>query len=232
MAYDALAESLRLLEGTPAAAVARLSRRTRHLPLAVDRDGPVAATMFLRRGVSGEPWLDVHSLELTRGGAWRILGGGSGNGGDAVLAPRPALAAVPAPAEVLGWRGTLRNAERLMPWGGKWVRWAQLRVAVEVTSLGVGDRQVAVSAHGAALVVWAGRRPPRVLALDAAGRALQAVALPAYLAGPPAAGAERLRDGKSASRPPVVALSAPVLPVELLRRSLDEAQGSRPPKRW
>jgi hypothetical protein len=31
-------------------------------------DGRVAATMFLRRGVSGDAWVDVHSLELTTTG--------------------------------------------------------------------------------------------------------------------------------------------------------------------
>ncbi len=64
MAYSALEESVRLLEGTDAIPqTLHLSRRVRHIPVAVDRDGDVAATMFLRRGVSGEPWIDVHSLE-------------------------------------------------------------------------------------------------------------------------------------------------------------------------
>jgi hypothetical protein len=49
LVYDALAESVRLLEGAPPASEARLSRRVRHLPLALDRDDDVAATMFLRR---------------------------------------------------------------------------------------------------------------------------------------------------------------------------------------
>lgn len=35
--------------------------------------------MFLRRGVSGVPELDVHVLELTNDG-WLVLGGGGGPG--------------------------------------------------------------------------------------------------------------------------------------------------------
>lgn len=46
VAYSALDESLRLLQGAPPEQTARLSRRRRHVPLAVDRDGDVAATMF------------------------------------------------------------------------------------------------------------------------------------------------------------------------------------------
>src|SRR3954453_9971534 len=95
MSYDALAETLRLLDGPPPSQVARLSRRVRFLPLAVDRDGDVAATMFLRRGVSGVPLRDVNSLELTEGG-WRMLGGGGGPGDEATEA-RPRLADLGSP---------------------------------------------------------------------------------------------------------------------------------------
>src|SRR3954454_534314 len=90
MSYDALAESLRLLDGAPPAQVARLSRRVRFLPLAVDRDGDVAATCFLRRGVSGAALLDTHLLERTAD-RWRLLGGGGGPGDHALL-PRPGMA--------------------------------------------------------------------------------------------------------------------------------------------
>ena len=80
MSYDALAESVKLLQGAPLPDNARLSRRVRFLPLAVDRDGDVAATMFLRRGVSGVPLVEAHTLEMTEG-TWRVLGGGGGPGG-------------------------------------------------------------------------------------------------------------------------------------------------------
>jgi hypothetical protein len=66
VSYDALTESVRLLEGAALPKDARLSRRVRFLPLAVDRDDDVAATWFLRRGVSGS-CLEVHALELAKG---------------------------------------------------------------------------------------------------------------------------------------------------------------------
>ena len=171
MSYDALIESLRLLQGAPLPDGIRLSRRVRHVPLAVDRDGDVAATMFLRRGVSGVPLIDVH-LELTRG-VWRMLGGGGGPGHDAVL-PRPGIAELGGPATVDGGGGTARTSTRWRRDG--WVRWAQLRVAREVAVLQIGTRQTRVPGHGCGLVVWT-RRPPPVTALDASGAELGEVAL-------------------------------------------------------
>ena len=172
MSYDALAESVRLLQGAPLTDDAQLSRRVRHLPLAVDRDGDVAATMFLRRGVSGVPLIDVHTLELTRG-VWRLLGGGGGPGHEAVQ-PRPRLAELGRPATSDGGGGTARTSSRWRRDG--WVRWAQLRVAREVAVLQVGSRQTRVPDHGCALVVWA-RKPPPVTALDASGAGLGAVGI-------------------------------------------------------
>lgn len=183
MSYDRLAESVRLLEGGPPASDARLSRRVRRLPLAVDRDGDVAATMFLRRGVSGIAEVDVHSLELV-GGAWRLLGGGSGPG-DFAGVPRPALADLPAPAESRGGGGTARSGP--LGWDrSRWVWWAELRVAREVAELLVnGERRIPVAAHGLGLVVWTDRRP-EIAALDAAGALLGVVTLPERRAMPEA----------------------------------------------
>ena len=167
MSYDPLAESLRLLQGAPVSGSTTLSRRVRHLPLAVDRDGDVAATMFLRRGVSGVPLLDVHTLELVHG-SWRVLGGGGGPGHEAV-GPRPRLADLGSPAVSHGSGGTARTSGRWRRDG--WVGWAELRVAREVAVLRVGARDVKVAGHGCALVVWA-RKPPPVTALDASGAEL------------------------------------------------------------
>ena len=167
MSYDARAESVRLLQGAPLPDRARLSRRVRHLPLAADRDGDVAATMFLRRGVSGVPLLDVHTLERVRG-SWRMLGGGGGPGHEAVE-PRPRLADLGAPVVSHGSGGPGRTLGRWRRDG--WVGWAELRLAQEVAVLRVGARQLRVAGHGWALVVWA-RRPPPVTALDASGAEL------------------------------------------------------------
>lgn len=170
MSYDALAESVRLLEGAPPAGSAHLSRRVRHIPLAVDRDGDVAATMFLRRGVSGVPELDVHTLELTDDG-WRMLGGGGGSG-DEATEPRPRLADLGSAAVSHGHGSTARTGSgRLFRFRSNWVRWAELRVAEEVSALRVGIRLLPVLGHGFAVVVWT-RQPPSIAALDASGAVL------------------------------------------------------------
>lgn len=177
MTYAALEESVRLLEGLDAPASAlRLSRRIRHLPVAVDREDDVAATMFLRRGVSGEPWIDVHSLARGEGG-WRLLGGGGGNADDSLLTDGREAADEAGFACSLGGGGTLLNGDRLMPWGAKWVQWAELRMAAEVAALQVGDRSVPVAPHGLAVIVWRSRQPPRAVAFAADGQELGQVRL-------------------------------------------------------
>jgi hypothetical protein len=173
--YDVLAESVALLDGAPLPDAARLSRRVRHLPLAVDRDGDVAATMFLRRGVSGVPLVDVHALELTESG-WRLLGGGSGPG-DGATEPRPGRAGLGGLAVSHAGGGTSRAGRGRFGWTRRdWVSWAEVRVAQEVSALRVDTRVVPVAGHGCAVVVWAGR-PPSVIGLDASGVVLGAVAL-------------------------------------------------------
>jgi hypothetical protein len=173
--YDVLAESVALLDGAPLPDAARLSRRVRHVPLAVDRDGDVAATMFLRRGVSGIPLVDVHALELT-GSGWRLLGGGSGPGEDAT-GSRPGRRDLGGLALSSAGGGTSRSSRGRFGFPRRgWVSWAEVRAAEEVAVLRVDDRLVPVPGHGCAVVVWAGR-PPSVTALDASGAVLGAVAL-------------------------------------------------------
>ncbi|MGY1609648.1 hypothetical protein [Geodermatophilus sp. SYSU D00700] len=173
MSYDVLAESVKLLEGAPRPSGARLSRRVRHVPLAVDRDGDVAATMFLRRGVSGVPLLDAHTLELTEGG-WRVLGGGGGPGEEAAKA-RPRLADLGGAAVNHGHGGTARTTSDRLGWRTVgWVSWVELRLAEEVFVLRVDTRLVPVAGHGCAVVVWA-REPPGIAALDASGAVLGSV---------------------------------------------------------
>jgi hypothetical protein len=176
VSYDALAESVKLLEGAPLPDDARLSRRVRSVPLAVDRDGDVAATMFLRRGVNGVALLEVHTLELTEAG-WHMLGGGGGPGGEAAE-PRPRLAQLGTLAVVNSGGGTARSRSSRLGWGrDHWVAWAELRLVEEVSALRVGARLLPVAGHGCAVVVWT-REPPGVAALDAAGTVLGPVPLP------------------------------------------------------
>jgi hypothetical protein len=174
VSYDALAESVGLLEGAPLPPGARLSRRVRHVPLAVDRDGDVAATLFLRRGVSGVPLVDVHTLELTDAG-WRMLGGGGGPGREAT-AVRPRRAELGGLFLSYGQGGTTRTRRSWLGWKDEWVSWAELRLAEEIAVLRVDARLVPVAAHGCAVVIWAGR-PPTVAALSASGAVLGPISL-------------------------------------------------------
>lgn len=174
MAYAALEESIRLLEGAPPSEVARLSRRVRRIALAVDRDARVAVTMFLRRGVSGDPCLDTHGLELADTG-WRLLGGGSGGGQEFILAARPQLETLGAAAVEIGSGGVVRHADRLMAGESGWVRWVEVRAAAEVASLQVGERPVPVHDHGMAVIVWGTERMPHIAALGADGSRLEPV---------------------------------------------------------
>lgn len=169
MRYGHVEQSVRLLDGAPPAAEAKLSRRKRYAALASDRDGDVAAALFLRRGVNGEPRLDVHHLEK-KGSSWRLLGGGGSNAVPP-LTPRPTLHELGSAVIIGGKSGTLRNADRLMPWGAKWVWSVELRLALEVVALRVADRQVPVAPHGLAVVVWA-RHPPAVETVDVDERSL------------------------------------------------------------
>lgn len=89
MAYDAVAESRRLIESRELTPVTRLSRRRRHAAMAVDVAGDVAVTMFARRSV-GCTVEEIHVLAL-QGGEWMMLGGGGGPADDDALAQRPAL---------------------------------------------------------------------------------------------------------------------------------------------
>jgi hypothetical protein len=173
--YDVLAESVALLEGAPLPDVAQLSRRVRHVALAVDRDGDVAATMFLRRGVSGVPLIDVHALERTDGG-WRLLGGGSGPGDEAIEA-RPGRRDLGGLAVSHAGGGTARTRRGRLGWPRHdWVSWAEVRVSREVSALRVDTRELPVAGHGCAVVVWS-RGAPVVVALDAAGAVLGPVDL-------------------------------------------------------
>ncbi|MGY1848177.1 MULTISPECIES: hypothetical protein [unclassified Blastococcus] len=172
MAYDALTESIALLERGVPDSPPRISRRRRFAPLAVDVDGDVACTLFARRSVGcavQEAWVLVR-----RGAQWSLLGGGGGGGfEDDDLADRPAAAAL---GGHLLWRGggsSLRNAGRLLPWGARYVSYAVLRASAEVDRVVVGPREIRVPRHGHLVVVWDGV-PPLVEARAADGRLLAA----------------------------------------------------------
>jgi hypothetical protein len=171
MAYDALEESLKLLADGPPLSPGQLTRRRRFVPMAVDRDDDVAVTLFARRGVSGQPLDESWVLEL-RDGEWKILGGGSGTAPDDLLAARPPAAQLGEIVQEHGVGSSLRNADRIVPWGAKHVSYAHLRVAAEVGHVLAAGRSIQVASHGHMVVVWSSRRPPLVAVFNCGGEQL------------------------------------------------------------
>lgn len=87
MAYDAVVESLRLIESRVLTPATRLSRRRRYLAMAVDVADDLAVTMFARRSV-GCNVEEIHVFAL-HGSDWTLLGGGGGPLDDNALDYRP-----------------------------------------------------------------------------------------------------------------------------------------------
>jgi hypothetical protein len=179
VAYDVLAESRRLIaDGLPGGPV-RLSRRRRFAPVAVDVDGAVAGTRFVRRG-AGCFWDETHLL-VRDDDDWRVLGGGGAGSGE----PWSTDAFERAREELP--HGHVRVTNGPSVWQGpRWLRAAHLLVGHGVAVVLVDDRRMlTVPGHGRLLVVWASASPPRVSARDAAGREVASVALPEQAAALP-----------------------------------------------
>lgn len=176
VAYDAFAESVRLIQSEHLEPVFRLSRRRRFAPMAVDVADDVAVTLFARRGVGcvlSETW-----VLAKMGASWHMLGGGSGSADDDLLAPRPArlpdYLGLPWTAGtgldpgliVIDGSGGVHDsqgrAER-WPWSGRWIRHVGLRTSADVESVSIDDRTVRVPWHGRVILASSRRRSPRVL---------------------------------------------------------------------
>ncbi|MBW8484879.1 hypothetical protein [Actinomadura parmotrematis] len=145
------------------------------LPLAMDIDGDVAVIMLMATGADvPEDHLTVEEWTFHRrhGGDWIPLGSYGGLALPAALTRRPA-------AELGGrhlrrdcYGRSVRNGDRLLPWGAKYVSEARLTVAAETARLRVGKRTLDVPEHGQAVVVWGARRGPVIEALNADGAVL------------------------------------------------------------
>lgn len=171
VAYDALAESKRLLTyGLPDPPRA-LSRRIRFAALGCDVDRDLAMTAFARRGVSGEPMLDAWVLER-RDGAWVLLGGGGGSLDHDALADRPPADEMGGWLQLQGGGGARRRTETILPGAGGWASYAELRLAREVALVQVRGRRLPVPRHGHVFVVWPGRRAPSAHLFDVDGAVL------------------------------------------------------------
>jgi hypothetical protein len=180
LAYDAPAESIRLItDGVPDQPV-RLSRRRRFAPIAVDVEGDIAAARFLRRG-AGCFWDEIHLLVADGCGGWRVLGGGGSSSGheDRTAAGFERARDDLTPHQVLVNAGAsvLRDSDRLLPWTQRWVRSTTVLASHGITQLAVRGRHVPVPYHGHLIIVWDSRRPPSATAHDAAGRPIVTINL-------------------------------------------------------
>ncbi|MEV5572890.1 hypothetical protein AB0L06_22825 [Spirillospora sp. NPDC052269] len=139
--------------------------------LSHDVDGDIAVVSVLRHG-GGVLRADEVMIEgLTfqfRGGEWMELGGGSGSAPDRPL-DRRTEDELGGALRVYASGRTVRNADRLLPWGAKWVNQARLRAADGVASIRIGSRLLGVPEHGHVAIVWGSRRAPVLEALDAEG---------------------------------------------------------------
>lgn len=154
MAYDALVESLRLISGDAVAGAERLTRRRRFLPVAVDVDDDIAATVFLRRAHGGAEWA-THLLSRTRSG-WQLLGGG-GWGLDSldVLTHVVTANELGGPARADGAGAVWVGKSERPPSGGRVLRYSILETTDDVHSVTVAARHSVVRpAHGYIVVVW------------------------------------------------------------------------------
>ncbi|GMA30725.1 hypothetical protein [Litorihabitans aurantiacus] len=167
MAYDALAESLRLIETGTLAPRASLSRSCRHLAMAVDVAGNYAVTMFARRSV-GRTVIDSWVL-ARRDGSWSMICGETGsNAAEHRLQYRPARLDVGLPPE-LGLSSHIATSHTGMARDtgvrsvfrptGRWVYFTSVKVSAEVATVSISGRQVIVPWHGEVPFVWTGRRP-------------------------------------------------------------------------
>ncbi|MFB4317946.1 hypothetical protein [Actinomadura sp. 21ATH] len=182
---EVYAECLRLLQdGLPEAGPAGADGGLDFLPLGLDVDGDIAVVTFLRLPgtVHGNvpPFIEGWTFHR-RDGEWMELGGGGGCAVDEPLARRSA-AELGGHLQRYGWGRTVRNANRLLPWGAKWVSQVRLRAAAEVTHLRVGKRLLPVPPHGHTAVVWGARRAPAIEALGADGSVLETLSVDGVLA--------------------------------------------------
>jgi hypothetical protein len=188
MAYDVVGESVKLIQSRDVLPVQRLSRRRRFAAMSVDVAGDVAVTSFARRG-AGCVWHDVHVLAF-RAGQWVLLGGGGGNGENDLLTSRPVRLppylspdfellgdeADPGPIASSGGGGVKDSGyRRWFGVPGRWISYGVVRVNVNVDTLWVENRLLPVPWHGLVAVVWVGKSPQPVVAVDRAGAPLAKV---------------------------------------------------------
>ncbi|MFS2294945.1 hypothetical protein FHX41_1759 [Actinomadura hallensis] len=170
-------ECMRLLrDGMPVPAPTAFEEGRDFLPLGLDVDGDVAVVTFLRRWEGAASAFVEGWTFHRRDGEWRELGGAGGSVPGEPLA-RSSSGEMGRHLLRYGSGRTVRNSNRLLPWGAKWVNEARLRASAEVARVRVGTRVLDVPPHGHVAVVWGARRGPVAEALADDGSVLDALDL-------------------------------------------------------
>ncbi len=181
--YDALAESVSLIERRHVEAVRHLGPQQPFAAVAVDVADDVAVTMFARRPVD-QMCCDTYLL-LLRQGRWSLHSGSSGNVDADLLADRPAalrhdlrrsrealVSGDPTVMSLDGSSGDRDTRTHWRAWTGRQIGHAAVRVTEQVGSIVAGGRVLPVPWHGHVVIAWAGHRPPHVIAWDQQGQPL------------------------------------------------------------
>jgi hypothetical protein len=173
MEDELLAASQTLLrQGLPSATGRELDDQHRLIPLGVDINGDVAATAFawwLPAGAQAGRTVLRTSIFHQVGGDWAYLGGGVGEFRAYPLAERLPAGLQRSYLRPCGYGQTRRDQPRRFLSRATYVCHAVLRAAAEVYWLQAGTRVLDMPFHGHAVLVWATRRGPTVVALGADG---------------------------------------------------------------
>lgn len=144
----------------------------RFIPLAVDINGDVAVTAFIRRlrhgALAGRPGIETSQFQR-RDGTWAYLGGGSGEFHDYPLTERPPAASQRGHLRPLGYGQACLKGRHRFSWPARYAFDATLRASAEVHRLQAGTRVLDVPFHGYAVLTWVNRRGPAVIALTRDG---------------------------------------------------------------
>lgn len=157
----------------------RLSRRHRHIVLAVDQWENQASVWFVRRGHSGHP-VDVY-VQLERSGpnaSWSATGGGGSEPGT-LPSDRVSMSELPE----LGRGYPDSHLQTFCSTSGTSMGRStasfHFQAVVEATALTFSDRQQRlIPDHGCCMVVYNPKRPPTMTVLGGNGAELASVRLP------------------------------------------------------
>jgi hypothetical protein len=161
-----------LRHGLPSVVPRELGDEHRFIPLAVDINGDVAVTAFIRRlrrgALAGRPGLETSEFQQ-RDGNWVYLGGGAGEFREYPLAERLPAARQHGYLSALSYGQTSLSQPHKFPWNARYVFHAMLQASAEVHRLQAGTRVLDVPFHSHAALIWADRRGPNVVALASDG---------------------------------------------------------------